>query len=277
MRVDPRKGKLVRVLEEDPALAEQLPPDVRVRAISEAVAYSYSSPRRVETEHMMIDGAPGDLGVLLLDGYIGSVTELSGRRTLELLGPGDLARPWELRRDGETRIDVTMTVAVIERIRWVLLDANFARIAGAWPELIASLMHRACERSRWQSLYAAATLLPRLQDRLLIQLWLTADRWGRVTPHGVVVPIRMTLTQLAAMAHARRPSVSTAMTTLKTRGMVARTESGGWCLRPAAAAFVSQFSVKSPAEQAVRSAAAAAARLSNVGGLSRLHPEESFP
>jgi CRP/FNR family transcriptional regulator, cyclic AMP receptor protein len=163
---------------------------------------------------------------------------------------------------------VTMTVAVLERIRWVLLDANFARVAGEWPELIAGLMHRACERSRWQSLYAAATVLPRLQDRLLIQLWLTADRWGRVTPDGVVVPIGITLTQLAAMAHARRPSVSTAMTTLETRGMVARTESGGWCLRPAAAAFVSQFSVRSPAEQAVRSAAAAAARLSNVGSMS---------
>lgn len=262
---DQQGSRLVRVLEEDPDLADGIAQPERDRAIREAVAVCHTAPRGpVAPEDNKTEAAPGDLGVLLLGGFLGRVTELSGRRTLELLGPGDLGRPWDLAVDEDASVRAETSWTVIQPTRWVMLDTRFARVAGQWPELMSALMRRALERSRRQSLYAAAAAIPRLQDRLVVLLWLAADRWGRVTPDGVVVPIRMTQAQLAAMAGARRPSVSTAMTALGARGLVTRERTGGWRLAPAAAEHVAQISTRSAADDAVRNAASIATRLAPV-------------
>ncbi len=260
---DHRQSQLIRVLEHDPELAEALEPLDRQQAIREAVAVSHFVPRGVIGADEQPIGGPADLGCLLLEGFVGRITELSGRRTLELLGPGDFGRPWDVAAESleGDAVRVEMTWVVIQTARWALLDARFSRVAGRYPELMAALMRRATERSRRQALYAAAAVLPKLQDRLLVILWLAADRWGRVTPNGVVVPIRMTQAQLAAMAGARRPSVSTAMTALAARGLVLRQRGGGWCLTRAAAQNLDEICARNPTADAVRNAAAAATRL----------------
>jgi DNA-binding IclR family transcriptional regulator len=66
--------------------------------------------------------------------------------------------------------------------------------------------------------------------RLLVILWYYADRWGRVTPEGVLLPLRMTHGLLARVVGARRPSVSTALGRLQERGLVERTDNGQWLL-----------------------------------------------
>ncbi|HVW19335.1 MAG TPA: Crp/Fnr family transcriptional regulator, partial [Solirubrobacteraceae bacterium] len=256
-----RGAHVVRVLEEDPELAEGIPAAERERAIHEAVAVCHESPRGPLDPYLPATDDPGDLGVLLLEGFAGRTVELSGRTTLELLGPGDVGRPWDVLREDDAAVHVETRWTAIQPVRWAVLDYGFARVAGQWPELMSALMARALERARRQTLCSAASVLPRLQDRLVVLLWLVADRWGRVTRDGVVVPIRMTQAQLAAMAGARRPSVSTAMTALAARGIVTRQRGGGWCLTPAAAEHVATLSDSGGTDEVLRRAASAATRL----------------
>jgi CRP-like cAMP-binding protein len=69
-----------------------------------------------------------------------------------------------------------------------------------------------------------------VEARLLLILWYYADRWGRVTREGVVLPLRMTHSMLARIVGARRPSVSTALGRLAERGLVERGSGGDWIL-----------------------------------------------
>jgi len=71
--------------------------------------------------------------------------------------------------------------------------------------------------------------LVRLDDRLLLALWALAERWGRVTPGGVLVPMELTHSALARLVGARRPSVTSAIGDLGAAGLLERTEEG-WLL-----------------------------------------------
>ena len=73
--------------------------------------------------------------------------------------------------------------------------------------------------------------LTRVDDRLLALLWLLAERWGRVVPGGVLVNLRLPHRTLAGMVGARRPSVTTALGQLMTRGDIERRPDGSWLLR----------------------------------------------
>jgi CRP-like cAMP-binding protein len=76
----------------------------------------------------------------------------------------------------------------------------------------------------------ALAQIPSLQERLLLTLWHLADRFGRVRGDGVLLPLPLTHDTLADLAAAQRPSVTTALGRLRTRGLI---EPGGqgWLLR----------------------------------------------
>jgi hypothetical protein len=69
-----------------------------------------------------------------------------------------------------------------------------------------------------------------VEDRILVLLWHLADRWGRVRPEGVTVPVRLTHEMLGKLVGARRPSVTTAVNELIQREQIARADDGGWLL-----------------------------------------------
>jgi hypothetical protein len=60
-------------------------------------------------------------------------------------------------------------------------------------------------------------------------MWHLAERWGRVGPEGVRVPLRLTHEALGRLVGARRPSVTTALSGLSKRGCLERTPAG-WLL-----------------------------------------------
>ena len=68
-----------------------------------------------------------------------------------------------------------------------------------------------------------------MDDRLLVLLWAMAERWGRVAPQGVRLPLRLPHRTLATLVGARRPSVTTALSGLAREGLVERTQDG-WLL-----------------------------------------------
>jgi hypothetical protein len=67
--------------------------------------------------------------------------------------------------------------------------------------------------------------------RLKALFWHLAERWGRVSGDGVIVPLALTHRILGQLVGARRPTVSTALSELAERGELVRRPDGSWLLR----------------------------------------------
>ena len=81
---------------------------------------------------------------------------------------------------------------------------------------------------RCLTFHLAVTRLNRVDVRLLVTLWFPAERWGRVTAEGVLLPLRLTHQILAQLIGARRPSVTTAVGELTAAGLGSRSPDGSW-------------------------------------------------
>src|SRR3954454_12286543 len=76
---------------------------------------------------------PGLMGFLVLDGVITRSVSLGKIAYPELLGRGDLVRPWQTELNGRLG-PVEVTWQVLEPCRVAVLDRRFAGIVGRWPE-----------------------------------------------------------------------------------------------------------------------------------------------
>jgi CRP-like cAMP-binding protein len=170
----------------------------------------------------------GMMGLLVLDGVLTRSVSLGRLAYPELLGPGDLLRPWQ-QEEGEGLLPVQVSWQILEPCRVAVLDRRFSSIVCRWPEIVDELLGRALRRARELDLNMAIAQLPLLELRLLGLLWHLAGRWGEPCADGVLVPVRLTHSLLAALVLGRRPSTSRALTELAGRGLVTRVEHG-WML-----------------------------------------------
>jgi CRP/FNR family cyclic AMP-dependent transcriptional regulator len=221
----------VRVAEEDPALLGALTGELADTARHQLVA------RTVWVEAGRWDPFDGDLprhfdgwlGLLVLDGLLVRRVELQGLRCCELLGPGDVLRPWD-EDDGSGTLECFADWRVLEPARLALLDDSFARRAARWPTLSAELMQRTLSRSRALSILLAVTQARRADVRLRALFAHLADRWGRVTPQGIILPLRLTHTVIAQLTGLRRPSVSLSLGELERSGEIVRLSRDAWLI-----------------------------------------------
>jgi CRP-like cAMP-binding protein len=216
-----------RVLDEDPDLARGLDgprlEEARRRCLAADVvleAGDWSGDSEAAAE-----AARDGYGLLVLEGLIVRRVGVPSRWAAELLGPGDLLRPWQdLGEDVMLPFDVRFTV--LETVRMAVLDDAFAERAAPFPELAAAIVARSMQRSRTLSINMAIVHYPQVRPRLLLLLWHLADRWGRVTPEGVRIPLRLRHHMLADLLAVRRPSATTALGQLEQEGLVRRDERG---------------------------------------------------
>jgi CRP/FNR family cyclic AMP-dependent transcriptional regulator len=219
---------LVRVLDADPELGEGLSPEELERARHHLVA----SVIRAAPGRWTPDGATSDqraLGLLVLDGLLLRDMDLGRRSSTEVIGTGDLVRPWDGDRE-MSELPLSLRWQVLQEVRLAVLDERFLNAAVHYPLVIEALFARGARRNRWLSVRLVVNQLVRLEDRLLLALWALAERWGRVTPGGVLVPLGLTHSALARLVGARRPSVTSAIGELGRDNLLARTEDG-WLLR----------------------------------------------
>lgn len=215
-------------MEEDPDLVRDLEP-ARFEGLRAASMAPTLTLEQGPAEGMS-QLPPPAFGFFVLNGLVSRGVVIQERRSAELLGPGDVLRPRA--SDGlEPSVSFDVTWEALEPVRLAVLDQDFAMSVSHWPELIAALMDRVMRRAHSLGFHLAVSHLKLVEMRLLVILWYYADRWGRVTPEGVVLPLRMTHSLLARIVGARRPSVSTALGRLQDRGLVDRTEAGHWVLR----------------------------------------------
>ncbi len=206
------------VLQRDPELLEAVPAADRQRAIDECIAPVAKLARGRWTGEWpeRIDEA---IGLLVLQGLLVRRVGIDGRYGAELLGQGDILRPWQ-REDAGLTIRHTTGWRVLEPTQVALLDGRVAHRFARYPELTGRLVGRALERSRTLAVNMAIVHQPRVEVRLHMLFWHLADRWGRVGPEGIVVPLRLTHSVLADLVAARRPTVSTSLSELAQRKAV---------------------------------------------------------
>lgn len=218
----------IALLQVDPELGEAIPSADRERAERVLTA----ATRVIEPGQWDPSADAGDdppaLGMLVVGGLLTRDLMFAGRTTTELLGAGDLIRPWV---DDEVFEPMPFSVAwhAHTPTRIALLDARIALACGRWPSLAAAISTRFVRRSRSLAFQRAIAQIPRVDERLLVLLWSLAERWGRVSPEGVRLPIALPHRTLATLVGARRPSVTTALSGLARDALVERTPEG-WLL-----------------------------------------------
>jgi CRP/FNR family transcriptional regulator, cyclic AMP receptor protein len=196
-----------------------------------------------------IDPARAPFGLLLLDGFISRETTLSDAASVELLGPGDVMRPWVGVAD-TFDIEASVSWEALETCVIAALDVRFGSVALRHPAIIATLMDRYIMRARWLSLQLAVCHIVGLDKRLETMLWHLAERWGRVSTEGIVLPLRFSHEFLAKLVGVRRPSVTSAISRLRHEGVVERRADGSWLLHgspPAELAEIQAGALASPA------------------------------
>jgi CRP/FNR family cyclic AMP-dependent transcriptional regulator len=205
----------VRLLDADPDLGGLLTGARRQEAERELVVRVHRLGVGV-WDVSRLEGAGADhVGLLLLDGVIAREVIVADHVSAELLGPGDLVRPWQ---------DASKADLLPVDVLW---SGELAR----WPEVTAALFERLSERSLRLGTTQAISQLTRVDRRLKALLWHLAERWGRVSGDGVVVPLALTHRILGQLVGARRPTVSTALGELAERGELVRRVDGSWVLR----------------------------------------------
>jgi CRP/FNR family transcriptional regulator, cyclic AMP receptor protein len=219
------RADVCRVLEADSALAEAVPAEHRTRAIGECLARTtLIRPGRWQADVELLGEG---IGLLVLRGLLIRRVDVEGRLGSELLGEGDLLRPWQ--EDEPPTLSVTSGWRVIEPTRIALLDERFAFRASRYPQLTGRLVGRAVQRSRHLVVNMAIVHQARVDVRLHMILWHLAGRWGRVRADGVSLMLRLTHNVLADLVAARRPTVTGALSELAKQGLVHSVEDG-WLL-----------------------------------------------
>jgi len=217
--VPPGHETLVHLLREDPELAEAIPSARRSRALEECVARElWIPPGEWEGPEMVV--SPSATGVLMLGGLMIRRVGIGERFGAELLGEGDVMRPWQREPETSTPLHPTTVWTVLDRARVAVLDDDFLPYLARYPELTGCLLGRAITRVRNLAVNNAIVHQARVDTRLHMLLWHLATRWGRVRADGTVLPLRLTHAVLADLVAARRPTVTSALSELSRRGLV---------------------------------------------------------
>ena len=211
-----------RLLQAYPALGKGLCGNARARATEELIV----TERRVEAGVWApsLDVQPEELGLLVLDGLMIREVVLAPGRSMELIGRGDVLRPWQEEPSsfGKAQWEI------LEPTRLAILDAAFSARLCRWPTVVSALLEASVARCRIAAVQAAITTPIGIDQRLYTLLWLLAERWGRLGPNGVRLAIRLPHRVLGALIGVRRPTASSALGRLERKGLISRAQDGCW-------------------------------------------------
>lgn len=217
---------LVQLLGCDPRLAEGSSPEeaaLAAKSLPVQAALLKKGPWSPGTE----PPEPGHLGHFVCRGLLVRRVTVDRGRSVELLGRGDLLRPWQ----EDASSFCLASWEVLEPTTLAVLGPATARALGRWPAITASLVARGVNRSRASTAAAAISSIVGIEKRLLILLWHLAERWGGPTRTGICIPFQLPHRLLAELLGARRPSVTTALAQLQKEGHLESASNGRWMLR----------------------------------------------
>ncbi len=220
---------LISIVDADPELADLLDAGERERARRQALtrerrlspgAWDAANAAEPDKHHR---------GFMIIDGLLAREVDVLGRNCVELLGPGDVLRPWRWDAEG-SHVQAEVGWVVLEPTRLAVLDHSLVVRMNPWPELGVELFARGTRRAHALAVTLAIAHHQRVDDRLLLTLWHLAERWGRVRSDGIALPLPLSHQRLADLIGAHRPSVTTAIGDLSRSGALSRSDDGIWVL-----------------------------------------------
>jgi CRP-like cAMP-binding protein len=218
----------VRLIDADPDLFDGLDDEFALRGANELTVSVVRLP--AGRWHVASDPFDDRLGMLVLSGLLARTVEVAGQRRAELIGPGDVLRPWDTGEAELARLQAEVEWNVLEPARLAELDEAFARSACRFPQVLAELMQRTVRRSQRMALQLAIGDVRRVDERLLALFAHLGDRWGRVTPEGIHLPMRLTHELIGHLVGAQRPTVTTALGELRRDGRLVKRPDRTWLL-----------------------------------------------
>jgi CRP-like cAMP-binding protein len=123
-----------------------------------------------------------------------------------------------------------VTWRAISDCTFAVLDVRVLADTAVLPDLTGALLGAANSRTNTVARQLVVAQWPSVDERLVATLEMLAERWGVMTPEGVVLPEFLTHSVLAPLVGARRPSVTTALKRLSQAGTVLRRPDGRWVL-----------------------------------------------
>jgi CRP/FNR family cyclic AMP-dependent transcriptional regulator len=217
------------LLELDPDLGLLLPEHRHAAARTELAVRVLRLARGSWAGGELSSTSPDHLGLLLIGGAIAREVVLADTISTELLGPGDLIRPWS---PGQTPNLLRHQVRwqVLEEARLAVLNRAFGIAVLRYPEVNSMLLDRLNRRAERIATMKAIAQLNSVERRLLALFWHLAEDWGRITTGGVLVPLTLSHRLLGELVGARRPTVSSAATKLARERKLTRRADGSWLL-----------------------------------------------
>jgi hypothetical protein len=220
---------VMSIVDADPELGELLDQGELERARREALArVQHLSPGAWDAAGAW-EAEAHHQGFLIVDGLLSREVDVLGRRCVELIGAADVMRPWRWDEEG-SHVQAEVGWIVLEPTRLAVLDHGLVERIVPWPQLGVELFNRGTRRAHHLAVALAIAHHQRVDDRILLTLWHLAERWGRVHPDGIVLPLPLGHQRLADLVGAHRPTVTTAIGELMRDGMIGRRDSGDWVL-----------------------------------------------
>src|SRR4051794_30972316 len=240
----------VRLLDVDPDLGAPLDAARREQAQRELIVRTHRLPIGPWDVSRLAGASAEHIGLLILNGVLARELLISDQVSMELLGPGDLVRPWQpTRHTALLPVDAVWTL--LSPLTVAVLDRRFAAAMTHYPAVTVALLDRVSERSLRLATTQAISQLTGVDRRLKALFWHLAERWGRVSSDGVIVPLALTHRILGQLVGARRPTVSSAVAELLASGELTRRPDGSWLL-PAATPDARSFARPLAADRAPR-------------------------
>src|SRR3954454_6328911 len=107
----------------------------------------------------------GHLGLLVLDGVLSREVLAADVISTELIGPGELLRPWQIAPD-PALLRVSARWSVLADTRVAVLDRRLTSQLGAFPEIMSLLVERMTARTQRLAVTQAISQLNRVDQRL---------------------------------------------------------------------------------------------------------------
>jgi CRP/FNR family transcriptional regulator, cyclic AMP receptor protein len=224
------REKTICLLDALPEVVSMLDPDDVERARAELTAplIEHGTGEWIEPAPEVFD--PLAMGLFVMEGLMARHVRLGETTTAELIGRGDVLRPPDLDGGAEVKFPAGIGFTVLEPTRLALLDRDVTAAVCNWQPVVTSIVTSAVRRSFGLAELLALSHLRRVDARLIVLFWQLAYRFGRVSPEGVTVPLKLTHETLGRVVGAQRPSVTTALNQLEAAGRVTRRPVGGWLL-----------------------------------------------
>lgn len=222
-------SEVISIIDADPELGDLLAAPERERARREALTHL----RRLSVgEWKVADAMEPDRhhrGFMVIDGLISREVDVLGRRCVELIGPGDVLRPWTWDEEG-SHVHAEVGWVVLEPSELAVLDHGLVLRINPWPQLGLELFSRGTRRAHSLAVTLAIAHHQRVDKRLLLTLWHLAERWGKVGPEGISIPLPLSHQRLADLIGAHRPAVTSAIGELTRSGAMSRRADRSWLL-----------------------------------------------